>query len=373
MQKREPKKSQGVPKETLKNNCLNDLVKALSDSIPDQNWTSLKENIIGDKYFQTGMVEQVKLLARNCINLHRGKPEELIKALAASPVEKIRGVAPNVASIAFADNVKQQLKWIKYCGALDGTWPREASCSMLHMLFINHGIGTILPMVKDWIKSDHEGHRRVVTEGIRPRLMMIPHIPELKKDPSPLYHVLTPLLDDSSLYVRKSVANCLNDVSKDNPQILLDWAKTWAQGVMSKERIFILNRALRTLVDEGSPKALKILGYTDPGKFDTTITKGFPKKVEINELLQIELLLKNPGKESAKVTALMVMEEPGKGNAMRISKYQLGKGDIKPGGEKVIKKRIHFVDKNRQPKIRGLYRCKVAVNGREIGDLEFRY
>jgi 3-methyladenine DNA glycosylase AlkC len=52
-------------------------------------------------------------------------------------------------------------------------------------------------------------------------------LPALKKDPSPILPILSALYNDESEYVRRSVANNLNDISKDHPDFMLDIIAQW--------------------------------------------------------------------------------------------------------------------------------------------------
>ncbi|MCI0693787.1 DNA alkylation repair protein [candidate division KSB1 bacterium] len=157
---------------------------------------------------------------------------------------------------ALPNDLKKQLEWLCFTGALEGTWPRELSATILHNLIIRHGVAGVLPLVREWIKHENPAVRRLVTEAFRPRGVMLAHINDLKEDPSPLKKILEPLLDDPSDYVQKSVANNLNDISKDNPEIILKWTKEWNTPDATKQRHWILARALRTLIDEGHPAPL---------------------------------------------------------------------------------------------------------------------
>ena len=73
-----------------------------------------------------------------------------------------------------------------------------------------------------WTRSDDEHVRRLASEGTRPRLPWGQAIPRLIADPRPALPILDALLQDPSLYVRKSVANHLNDISKTHPQYLIE-------------------------------------------------------------------------------------------------------------------------------------------------------
>lgn len=71
-----------------------------------------------------------------------------------------------------------------------------------------------------WSEHENEHVRRLASEGSRPRLPWGKSIPALKLDPSPVLPILEKLMQDESLYVRKSVANNLNDISKTHPHLL---------------------------------------------------------------------------------------------------------------------------------------------------------
>ena len=76
-----------------------------------------------------------------------------------------------------------------------------------------------------WSLDENATVRRLASEGCRPRLPWAVALPMFKKDPSPLLPILENLKDDASLYVRKSVANNLNDISKDHPDLVLELAR----------------------------------------------------------------------------------------------------------------------------------------------------
>ncbi|MCK6501170.1 MAG: DNA alkylation repair protein, partial [Nitrospira sp.] len=72
------------------------------------------------------------------------------------------------------------------------------------------------------------------------------------------------LKDDPSLYVRRSVANNLNDIGKDHPALLIETARRWL-GEATEERRWIVRHALRSAVKRGDAEALALLGYGRAG------------------------------------------------------------------------------------------------------------
>jgi 3-methyladenine DNA glycosylase AlkC len=113
----------------------------------------------------------------------------------------------------------------------------------------------------EWSKSSNEHVRRLSSEGCRPRLPWGEALPMFKKDPTLVQLVLEALKDDASLYVRKSVANNLNDISKDNPSIILYTIIAWS-GV-SDNTDWILRRGSRSLIRKAHPEVMKLFGYEE--------------------------------------------------------------------------------------------------------------
>jgi len=375
MESRKPKKGEGVPKETPARNNIAALQNILAQHFPRRAKRDLRTELVQRGFFQVGMLEQVRMLAQAAFELSEAHNDgaSLITALSKSPVEKIRAIAAFVVPLIYGADLKQQLECLRFTGALEGTWPREASATILHNLVIQHGVKNVLPQIQGWIRDDDPAVRRVVTEALRSRGVMLAHINELKEDPAPLKKILAPLLDDDSDYVQKSVANNLNDISKDNPEIILEWTKEWNTPNATKQRHWILARALRTLIEEGHPAALKLLGYGTNSNLKATWQDNTPRRIKINQFLPCDLEIVNLAKTEASIVALLSMDEPGKGKARRKSAYQIWKGKIKAGETKNVSRKIHFVDKNSRPRVAGAYGVSVMINGKKLETREMSF
>ena len=108
--------------------------------------------------------------------------------------------------------------------------------------------------------SAHENHhvRRFASEGSRPRLPWAMALPALKKDPSSILPILENLKNDPSEYVRRSVANNINDIAKDHPDLVIGLAAKW-KGI-SKETDAIIKHGCRTLLKQGHVDVLRHYG-----------------------------------------------------------------------------------------------------------------
>jgi len=132
----------------------------------------------------------------------------------------------------------------------------------------------------EWSTDPNHHVRRLVSEGSRPRLPWAPRLRHFQKDPAPVLALLERLKDDPELYVRRSVANSLNDIAKDHPNRVVDVCRRWLNGA-SLERRWIVKHALRSLVKAGHPGALELMGAGAPPKIRLDHVRITPKRVAI--------------------------------------------------------------------------------------------
>ncbi len=126
--------------------------------------------------------------------------------------------------------------------------------------FIIRYPGIMIPVFSKWAVHKNHHVRRLASEGMRPRLPWAIALPAFKKDPAEVIKVISLLKNDESDYVRRSVANCLNDISKDNPEIALKTAKSWYGNNCNTDRI--VKHAMRGLLKKGNSEALGIFGFS---------------------------------------------------------------------------------------------------------------
>lgn len=136
-----------------------------------------------------------------------------------------------------------------------------------------------------WTASDDEHVRRLASEGCRPRLPWAGRVPALKVDPTRGAPILEALKADSSLYVRKSVANHLNDIAKDRPDWLLDRLAGWPND--DPHTVWIIRHALRTLIKQGEPRALALIGVGHGAMVDVRSFAVDPAVVRLGERIAI--------------------------------------------------------------------------------------
>jgi 3-methyladenine DNA glycosylase AlkC len=133
------------------------------------------------------------------------------------------------------------------------------SCEFAVRPFILKYSNTMLDQMIRWSRHENWKVRRLASEGSRPRLPWAMALPMLKKDPAPILPLLENLKNDPNEWVRRSVANNLNDIAKDHPDLLCDIAQRW-KGI-SKETDWVVKHGCRTLLKQGNAVILKLYGF----------------------------------------------------------------------------------------------------------------
>lgn len=124
--------------------------------------------------------------------------------------------------------------------------------------FLRLDAARTLVVMKKWSKDKNEHVRRLASEGSRPRLPWSFRLDALMADPELAAPILENLKADSSLYVRKSVANHLNDITKTHPDWVLGRLESWP--LANPHTAWIARHALRTLIKQGDQRALALIG-----------------------------------------------------------------------------------------------------------------
>ena len=204
----------------------------------------------------------------------------------------------------------------------------------------------VLEHLMSLVEDQNVHVRRWISEGSRPILPWGGKIPSLIKTPGTL-QLLEKLKFDEELYVRKSVANHLNDISKNHPELVVETLKSWvseAPEVQLPKINWIKRHALRTLIKKGHPGALGLMGVSSKTDVRVSGFKLHQKIVKVGEKLTFELtiessapkpqvliidylisFLKSNGSSSHKVFKLKGLELPKKGSVKVVKSHSLKK------------------------------------------------
>jgi len=149
----------------------------------------------------------------------------------------------------------------------------------------------------EWSVDPSPHVRRLVSEGSRPRLPWAPRLRHFQQDPTPVLALLERLKDDSELYVRRSVANNLNDIAKDHPDVVVALCRRWLAEDPAPNRKWIVSHALRSLVKAGHPGALELMGAGAKPKIRLDDVRITPKRVKKGGRVECTLSLVSTARE----------------------------------------------------------------------------
>jgi 3-methyladenine DNA glycosylase AlkC len=213
--------------------------------------------------------------------------------------------------------------------------------------------------------SLHESHhvRRLASEGARPRLPWAIALPELKKNPTPILPILENLKTDSSEYVRRSVANNLNDISKDNPNIVISIAKQWKG--CGKETEAIIKHGCRTLLKQGHPEILKYYGLNVSNKIQVKDFKILTPKVKIGGNLKFSFTLTNTENDAQTVRIEFAIYYLRKYGQHSKKVFKISERNIKQNEKIIFDKSQSFRVITTRKFYEGQQKLSIIINGQE--------
>lgn len=213
-----------------------------------------------------------------------------------------------------------------------------------------------------WSKHKNHKVRRLASEGSRPRLPWAMGIPFLKKDPSSILPILENLKCDDSEYVRRSVANSINDIAKDHPSIVLDLASRWSG--LSKETDAIVKHGSRTLLKQGHAEILKHYGLDDKG-IHLSDFKVLTPEVKIGANLEFSFSIENTNETEQKVRleyAIYYMKQNGQ---LAKKVFKVSERPYPPGTKINVNRKQKFVLITTRKFYLGKHQISIIINGIE--------
>jgi 3-methyladenine DNA glycosylase AlkC len=157
-----------------------------------------------------------------------------------------------------------------------------------------------LARLAEWASDPSPHVRRLVSEGTRPRLPWASRLRGFQQDPTPVLALLELLKDDPELYVRRSVANNLNDIGKDHPELLVETSRRWLQDA-DEERRWLVRHALRSAVKRGEAGALQVLGFGKQAKVSVAKSAIQPERACMGDDVTIIFEISNAEARAQKV------------------------------------------------------------------------
>ncbi len=226
-----------------------------------------------------------------------------------------------------------------------------------------------LKVMRAWAEDDDEHVRRLASEGSRPRLPWSFRLDAVLKDPKLTTPILERLCTDDSLYVRKSVANHLNDFSKDHPTYMVELLNTWDR--THPHTAWIAKHASRTLIKAGDPAALALFAFDTKVKVRVDELHIASKKLELGDTLEFSFTVVS---EAARAQQLVIdyaihYRKASGGTSKKV--FKLKEVELPAKASIHLSKRQRIVDFSTRKHYPGEHLVEILVNGKERANAAF--
>ncbi len=336
---------------TLLNNLANEIEKQYSAF----DKTAFKKNVFDKHWKEKELKQRMRHIAES---LHQHLPSNYKKTIKIlKPVsEKFEGFE----YMFFQDYVE--------CYGLDDFetsidalehFTKYASSEFAVRAFILQDEKRMMQQMLNWAKSDNHHVRRLASEGCRPRLPWAIALPAFKKNPTPVLPLLKMLMLDESEYVRRSVANNLNDIAKDNPHIIIDWAKQWLGKSPDTDRL--IKHACRTLLKQGNQKTLSLFGYAQAKHIEVKHFK-LQKNVTAGNKLDFSFTLNSKKKSLGRCRIEFAIDFVKANGSLSRKVFKISEADYAEK-EKKVTKYYSFKKISTRKYYAGKHQLTIIVNG----------
>jgi len=224
-----------------------------------------------------------------------------------------------------------------------------------------------------WCNDTSADVRRLVSEGTRPRLPWGIQLKPFVADPTPTLVYLHALKDDESLYVRRSVANHLNDIAKDHPDVVITTCKGWIKSFNNKvpnEVQWLIKHATRTIVKQGNPKVFSLLGYTDKPKVETSLVVE-QAAITLGESLCFDVELTGQSSNTQNFVVDYVIHFVKANGATRGKVFKLKNVTLMPGKTMRVRKKHTIKPITTRKYYSGEHKIEILVNGESKANQSF--
>jgi 3-methyladenine DNA glycosylase AlkC len=236
--------------------------------------------------------------------------------------------------------------------------------------FLLKDLPRAMAVLESWTTHSNEHVRRLASEGSRPRLPWAPQLPALIADPSPSLPVLDALYRDTSQYVRRSVANHLNDIGRDTPEVAVRTARRWLADP-APTTAWVARHGLRGLVKAGHPDALDALGFPADAEISVHGPILDAPAVTLGEALEFAATVVNTGNHPVRLAVDYVVHHV-KANGSRTAKvFKLSELSLAPGERQELRRRHSFRPISTRRYYPGRHGVQIQVNGRRFRTAEF--
>jgi len=353
---------------TLKEQFFSDaIVTKFAKDIEEVTQTTSAENFL--KLYKETNWKNAELMQRIALlseTLHKILPtdyEEAIEILKILVVKNGSGfhslVFPRYVSSYGLEHFKISLPALAF-------FTQFSSSEFAIRYFIQKEPEKVMEIMLQWADNENFHIRRLASEGCRPRLPWGIALKNFIQNPQPILPILEKLKNDNEDYVRRSVANNLNDISKDHKELVLDIAKKWIN--QTPQTDWILKHACRTLLKKGNPTALNLFGIDH--QLNVRILNFSSNKKDVNIGSFIQLNAEYEIFEDAQNVRIEYIVHYVKANGSTSPKVFQWKQTTENKGIYKITKKHNFLKLTTRKLYTGVHSISLVFNGKEVAKTE---
>lgn len=346
------------------------LVKVLNDVLPNFDELVFFEKVRADDFEQLEMKQRI---TRTCEVLHEFMPAEFEEA-APYLIEVVRKlqaqeVVEDSLVYLFIPEYVERYGIGEYQLAVDAfeVITPFITCEFAVRPFIVKYPQMIDKMQK-WTVHSNRRVRRLASEGCRPRLPWGMALAELKKDPAPIMPILLALKDDECEVVRRSVANNLNDIAKDNSAVVIEFSQRYFGDNTNRDKL--IKHACRTLLKQAEPNTLELFGFDSQG-IELSEFVVHTAQVMIGSALEFSFKVHNRSDQNKKLRLEYGIYYQKYNGTLARKVFKISEREIATGELYPVKRKQSFKVITTRKFHPGLHQVSIILNGRELSICDF--
>ncbi|WP_297754976.1 DNA alkylation repair protein [Hydrogenophaga sp.] len=226
-----------------------------------------------------------------------------------------------------------------------------------------------LDTLSTWVQDPSAHVRRLVTEGSRPRLPWGLRLQAFVADPAPTLPLLRALQDDPSSYVRRSVANHLNDIAKDHPDLVAAWVREHLIDAPA-ERSALLRHASRGLIKQGHAPTLAAWGLARGLKGEAAL-KLSAARAAVGGEIGLNVVLRSTARQPQLLEVDYAVHHVRANGGSSPKVFKGWRLSLAPGEERLLSKRHSLKPVTTRTLYPGRHVVELRVNGVSLAEAAF--
>lgn len=235
--------------------------------------------------------------------------------------------------------------------------------------FFRRDVRGTLNTMRRWAEDENEHVRRLASEGSRPRLPWSFRLEAVLKDPKLTTPILERLRADDSLYVRKSVANHLNDFSKEHPAYMIDLLRSWDR--THPHTAWIAKHASRTLIKAGDHAALKLFAFNTNVKARVMDFSIAPERLQLGDRLKLTFTIVSEAARSQQLVVDYAIHYRKASGSTSRKVFKLKEQELAGARHITLTKHQLIKDLSTRKHYPGIHTVEVLINGNVMATGQF--